>query len=104
MPSDKRDTRAILLGVARALKSLRYGMPEELPKRLAKLVEDWPMPTIYISDSGDDKNDGLSLQTAIYSLERAKKLQGGRNDYSWHFGPRAWKRIQKELFDKKKSD
>jgi hypothetical protein len=45
------------------------------------------MPTIYISNSGDDKNDGLSLQTAIYSLKRAKKLQGGRNDYSWHFGP-----------------
>ena len=44
------------------------------------------MPTIYISDSGDDKNDGLSLQTAVYSLKRAKKLHGGRNDYSWHFG------------------
>jgi hypothetical protein len=26
---------------------------------------EWPMPTIYISDSADDKNDGLSLQTAI---------------------------------------
>jgi hypothetical protein len=55
------------------------------------------MPTIYISDSGDDKNDGLSLKTAIYSLEQAKKLQGGKDDFSWHFGPRAWKRIQKEL-------
>jgi hypothetical protein len=60
------------------------------------------MPTIYISDSGDDKNDGLSLKTPIYSLKRAKKLQGGKNDYSWHFGPRAWKRIEKELADKKK--
>jgi hypothetical protein len=40
------------------------------------------MPMIYISDSGDDKNDGLSLKTAIYSLKRAKKLQGGRNDFS----------------------
>ena len=38
------------------------------------------MPTIYISDSGDDKNDGLSLKTAIYSLKRAKELHGGRND------------------------
>ena len=27
------------------------------------------MTTIYISDSGDDKNDGLSLQTAIYFIE-----------------------------------
>ena len=44
------------------------------------------MPTIYISDSGDDKNDGLSPQTPIYSLKQAKKLQSGRNDYSW---PRA---------------
>jgi len=35
------------------------------------------MPTIYISDSGDDKNDGLSLQTPIYSFKRAKELHGG---------------------------
>ena len=42
--------------------------------------------TIYISDSGDGKNDGLSLQTAIYSLERAEKLGGGMNDCSWHSG------------------
>ena len=60
------------------------------------------MPTIYISDKGDDKNDGLSLQTPIYSFKRAKELHGGRNDCSWHFGPRAWKRIQKELSEKDK--
>jgi hypothetical protein len=59
------------------------------------------MPTIYISDSGDDKNDGLSLTTPIYSLKQAEKLRGGKNDYSWHFGPRAWQRIKKELADKK---
>jgi hypothetical protein len=60
------------------------------------------MPTIYISDSGDDKNDGLSLKAPIYSLKQAQKLQGDKNDYSWHFGPRAWKRIKKELADEKK--
>jgi hypothetical protein len=60
------------------------------------------MPTIYISDSGNDKNDGLSPQTAIYSLERAYKLHGGKNDHSMHFGPRAWQRIKKELADNKK--
>jgi hypothetical protein len=60
------------------------------------------MPTIYISDSGDDKNDGLSLRTAIYSLERAEKLDGGMNDCSWLFGPRAWRRIKKELSEKNK--
>jgi hypothetical protein len=54
------------------------------------------------SDSGDDKNDGLSLKTAIYSLKRANELSGGRNNSSWHFGPRAWKRIQKELAHKKR--
>ena len=43
------------------------------------------MPTIYISDSGDDKNDGLSLQTPVYSFKRAKELHGSRNDCSWHF-------------------
>ena len=62
------------------------------------------MPTIYISDSGDDENDCLSLQTAIYSLKRAKEVRGGRNDFSWHFGPRAWKRIRKELADKKQKE
>ena len=36
------------------------------------------MPTIYISDRGDDNNDGLSLQTPVYSLKRAQKLQGGK--------------------------
>src|SRR6476620_4353816 len=40
------------------------------------------MTTIYISDSGDDKNDGRSLQTAIYSLKRVTELHGGRNDCS----------------------
>jgi hypothetical protein len=64
------------------------------------LLEEEAMPTIYISDRGDDKNDGLSLQTPVYSLKRAQKLQGGKNDYSWHFGPRAWERIKKELADK----
>ena len=59
------------------------------------------MPTIYISDSGDDKNDGLSLKRPIYSLKQAQKLHGGKNDHSWHFGPRARRRIKKELADKK---
>jgi len=35
------------------------------------------MPTIYISDRGDDKNDGLSLKTPIYSLKQA---QAGRQE------------------------
>ena len=60
------------------------------------------MPTIYISDRGESAPgiDGLSLQTPVYSLKRAQKLQGGKNEHSWHFGPRAWERIKKELADK----
>jgi hypothetical protein len=59
------------------------------------------MPTIYISDKGNDENDGLSPQSAVYSLKRALKLQGGKNDHSIHFGPRAWRRIKKELAESK---
>jgi hypothetical protein len=29
---------------------------------------------IYISDFGDDRNDGLTRETAIYSWQRAVKL------------------------------
>jgi hypothetical protein len=32
------------------------------------------MTRIYISDSGSDKNDGLTRQTPIYSWKRARKL------------------------------
>ena len=60
------------------------------------------MPTIYISDSGDDKNDGLSLKTAIYSLKRAKEVHGGRNDFSWHFGPEHGSGYKRSFPDKKK--
>jgi len=34
------------------------------------------------------------------SPKRAKEL-ASRNDCSWHFGPRAWKRLQKELSEKR---
>jgi hypothetical protein len=35
------------------------------------------MKTIYISDKGDDKNDGLTSGTAVRSWKRATKLAGG---------------------------
>jgi hypothetical protein len=68
----------------------------------ARSQREKQMPTIYISDKGDDKNNGLSPQTAVYSLKRALKLQGGKNDHSMHFGPRAWQRIKKQLAETKK--
>jgi hypothetical protein len=58
------------------------------------------MLTIYVSDGGNDENDGLSPRTAIFSLKRASEIQGGKNDHSIHFGPRAWQRIKKELAEK----
>jgi hypothetical protein len=35
------------------------------------------MKTIYISDKGDDNNDGLTRDTAIYSWKLATKLADG---------------------------
>jgi hypothetical protein len=40
-------------------------------------VEDDPMKVIYISDNGDDKNDGLTRKAAVHSWKRATKLAGG---------------------------
>jgi hypothetical protein len=60
------------------------------------------MPTIYISDNGDDKNSGLSPEEAVYSWKRAKKLHGGKNDYDMHFIGEAATRIKKEIANKQR--
>ena len=91
------------LDEARRLHDLAYLAYMLVSDRLL-IKSERAMPTIYISDSGDDKNDGLSPQTAIYSLKRAKELYGSRNDCSWHFGPRAWKRILRELSETGRQD
>jgi hypothetical protein len=38
------------------------------------------MTRIYISDAGDDRNDGLTRETAIYSWQRAVKLCDGNTE------------------------
>ena len=38
------------------------------------------MTRIYISDAGDDRNDGLTRETAIYSWQQAVKLCDGNTD------------------------
>jgi hypothetical protein len=38
------------------------------------------MTRIYISDVGDDRNDGLTRKTAIYSWQRAVKLCDGSTE------------------------
>jgi hypothetical protein len=37
------------------------------------------MQTIYVSNNGDDKNDGLTLETPVRSWERAMKLCKGNS-------------------------
>ena len=38
------------------------------------------MTRIYISDAGDDGNDGFTRETAIYSWQRAVKLCDGNTE------------------------
>jgi len=40
------------------------------------------MTRIYISDSGSDRNDGLTRQTPIYSWKRARKLASAHLELS----------------------
>jgi hypothetical protein len=35
---------------------------------------------VYIAESGDDKNDGKTPETAVYSRKRAYKLAGGNGE------------------------
>jgi hypothetical protein len=37
------------------------------------------MPTIYISEAGDDRQDGLTPETAVRSWRRASALSGGNS-------------------------
>jgi hypothetical protein len=38
------------------------------------------MTRIYVSDKGDDNNDGLTRETPVYSWERAAKLCDGNSE------------------------
>jgi len=40
------------------------------------------MTRIYVSDSGSDKNDGLTRRTPIYSWKRARKLAAAHVELS----------------------
>jgi hypothetical protein len=40
------------------------------------------MTRLYISDSGSDKNDGLTKRTPIYSWKRASRLAAGHLEIS----------------------
>ena len=55
------------------------------------------MKTVYISNSGNDKNDGFSPAKPVHSWKRALKLQGGDNMIDIHVTGEAAKRITKEI-------
>jgi hypothetical protein len=46
------------------------------------------MKTVYISNRGDDKNDG-AIDKPVYSWKRAKEIQSGNNEVSMRFLDRA---------------
>jgi hypothetical protein len=55
------------------------------------------MKTVYISNSGDDRNDGFSPHKPVHSSKRALKRQGGDNTIDIHVTGEAAKRITKEI-------
>jgi hypothetical protein len=72
--------------------------------RLTSLQREFAMPEIFISDSGDDKNDGLRENTPRHSWERYLKLKIG-NDRITILGDaeKTIRRLRKEIREKKKS-
>jgi hypothetical protein len=46
------------------------------------------MKAVYISNRGDDKNEG-TIDKPVYSWKRAKEVQGGNNEISMRFLDRA---------------
>ena len=55
------------------------------------------MKTVYVSNTGNDRNDGFSPNSAVHSWKRALKLQGGDNAIHIHVSSEAAKRITKEI-------
>jgi hypothetical protein len=55
------------------------------------------MKTIYISNSDEDTNDGLSRQTPIFSWKRAKALAGGNSEMHLMEGPATFERLTAKI-------
>jgi hypothetical protein len=55
------------------------------------------MTRIYISDFGDDKNDGLTRETAIHSWQRAVKLCDGNSETNLMQGEATLRRLTREI-------
>ena len=61
------------------------------------------MTRIYISDAGDDRNDGLTRETAIYSWQRAVKLCDGNTEANLIQGDANLQRLVGEITKRQKS-
>jgi hypothetical protein len=55
------------------------------------------MKPVYITDTGDDTNDGMSVERAVYSWERALKIKGGDNSIQIFVAADALERVLDEL-------
>ena len=55
------------------------------------------MTRIYISDFGDDRNDGLTRETAIYSWQQAVKLCDGNTETNLMQGDATLQRLVEEI-------
>jgi hypothetical protein len=60
------------------------------------------MNRVYISDYGDDKNDGLTRETAIYSWKRAVKLCDGNSETHLMQNEATLERLAEEIERQKK--
>jgi hypothetical protein len=57
---------------------------------------------LYISDQGDDKNDGRTRATAIYSWKRAIKLCDGNGESHLMQGDATLRRLAQEIERRKR--
>jgi hypothetical protein len=54
------------------------------------------MQTIYVSNNGDDKNDGLTAQTPVHSWRRYMALSRGNHALHLMEGDATFKRLKEE--------
>jgi hypothetical protein len=61
------------------------------------MMERAAMGEIYISNDGDDKNNGLKSETPVQSWKRAVKLAGGDGEMHLIEGDATMQRLIKEI-------
>ena len=55
------------------------------------------MKLVYITEAGDDTNDGMSVEKVVYSWERALKIKRGDNSIQIFVAADAMERVLDEL-------